>query len=163
MNMYQLRPLQAKDNAAIAQVIREVSAEHGLAPEAGFAVADPILDDLYQVYSADNAQYWVIEDQHGQIVGGGGLSPLQGDDSILEIQKMYFKPELRGLGFAKQILNLAFAFARQQGYQACYLETTDRLWQAIKLYEAMGFVHLDAPKGHTGHSHACEVWMLKTC
>lgn len=160
--MYQLRLLQATDNAMMAQIIREVSKEHGLAPEAGFAVADPILDDLYQVYAAEHAQYWVVEDQHGQIYGGGGLSPLQGDDSILEIQKMYFRPELRGLGFAKQILKQAFVFARQLGYQSCYLETTDRLWQAVKLYEAMGFEHLSSPKGNTGHSHACEIWMLKS-
>lgn len=160
--MYQLRPLQATDNAAMAQIIREVSKEYGLAPEAGFAVADPILDDLYQVYAAEHAQYWVIEDQHGQIYGGGGLSPLHGDNSVVEIQKMYFRPELRGLGFAKQILNQSFEFARQHGYQACYLETTDRLWQAVKLYKTMGFEHLTTPKGNTGHSHACEIWMLKS-
>ena len=54
--MYQIRTIQIQDNAAIAQVIRAVSKEFGLAPESGFAVADPILDDLYQVYAQDNAQ-----------------------------------------------------------------------------------------------------------
>ncbi|MDD2946518.1 MAG: GNAT family N-acetyltransferase, partial [Acinetobacter sp.] len=88
--MYQIRPIQPQDNAEIAQVIREVSKEFGLAPESGFAVADPILDDLYTVYQQSNAQYWVIENQQGKILGGGGLSPLKGDSTILEIQKMYF-------------------------------------------------------------------------
>ena len=87
--MYQIRTIQAQDNPEIAQVIREVSKEFGLAPESGFAVADPILDDLFSVYSKAYSQYWVIEDNNGRIVGGGGLSPLQGDASILEIQKMY--------------------------------------------------------------------------
>lgn len=160
--MYQIRTIQIQDNPLIAQVIREVSKEFGLAPESGFAVADPILDDLYQVYAQPNAQYWIIEDTNGRIVGGGGLSPLQGDASVLEIQKMYFLPELRGLGFAKKILEKCFEFAQQQGFQSCYLETTQDLWQAIKLYEKLGFEHLSQPKGNTGHSHVCEVWMLKT-
>lgn len=90
------------------------------------------------------------------------LSPLQGDATVLEIQKMYFLPELRGLGFAKKILEKCFEFAQQQGFQSCYLETTQDLWQAIKLYEKLGFEHLSQPKGNTGHSHVCEVWMLKT-
>ena len=89
------------------------------------------------------------------------MSPLQGDHNILEIQKMYFLSEVRGLGFAKQILALAFEFTVQQGYSACYLETTKNLWQAVKLYEQSGFKHLQAPKGNTGHSHACEIWMEK--
>jgi putative acetyltransferase len=160
--MYQIRTIQIQDNPSIAQVIREVSKEFGLAPESGFAVADPILDDLYQVYAQPNAQYWIIEDANGRVVGGGGLSPLQGDATVLEIQKMYFLPELRGLGFAKKILERCFEFAQQQGFQSCYLETTQDLWQAIKLYEKLGFEHLSQPKGNTGHSHVCEVWMLKT-
>ena len=160
--MYQIRTIQIQDNPSIAQVIREVSKEFGLAPESGFAVADPILDDLYQVYAQPNAQYWIIEDANGRVVGGGGLSPVQGDATVLEIQKMYFLPELRGLGFAKKILEKCFEFAQQQGFQSCYLETTQDLWQAIKLYEKLGFEHLSQPKGNTGHSHVCEVWMLKT-
>ncbi|MFW1945427.1 GNAT family N-acetyltransferase [Acinetobacter guillouiae] len=160
--MYQIRTIQIQDNPSIAQVIREVSKEFGLAPESGFAVADPILNDLYQVYAQPNAQYWIIEDANGRVVGGGGLSPLQGDATVLEIQKMYFLPELRGLGFAKKILEKCFEFAQQQGFQSCYLETTQDLWQAIKLYEKLGFEHLSQPKGNTGHSHVCEVWMLKT-
>ncbi len=160
--MYSIRSIEPQDNIAIAQVIREVSREFGLAPESGFAVADPILDDLYQVYCQENAQYWVIEDDNGRIVGGGGLSPLQGDATILEIQKMYFLSELRGLGFAKKILENAFEFAQQKGFKFCYLETTKELWQAVKLYEKLGFEHLPQPKGNTGHSHACEIWMLKS-
>ncbi|WP_287906382.1 GNAT family N-acetyltransferase [Acinetobacter sp.] len=159
--MYSIRPLQQHDNAEIAQVIRDVSKEYGLAPESGFAVADPILDDLYQVYSQPFSHYWIIEDEHGRVVGGGGLSPLKGDASIVEIQKMYFLPELRGLGFAKLLLENAFQFAKEVGFESCYLETTKDLWQAIKLYEKLGFEHLPHPKGNTGHSHACEIWMLK--
>ena len=66
--MYSLRTIKIQDNAQLAQIIREVSKEFGLAPEAGFAVADPILDDLYTVYSQENSQYWVVENEKGQIL-----------------------------------------------------------------------------------------------
>ena len=122
--MYRIRPIQASDNTQIAQIIRTVSSEYGLATESGFAVADPILDNLYAVYSQPHAQYWVIENDQGQLFGGGGLSVLQGESHILEIQKMYFLPEIRGLGFAKKILEQAFEFSKQHAYKACYLETT---------------------------------------
>lgn len=39
-----IRAIEKRDNAGIARVIREVSAEHGLTADKGFAVADPILD-----------------------------------------------------------------------------------------------------------------------
>ena len=159
--MYTLRTIQPSDNQALAKIIRQVSAEFGLAVESGFAVADPILDDLYTVYTQENANYWVVEGTDGQIMGGGGLSPLHGDETVLEIQKMYFLPEIRGYGFAQQILEKSFLFTEQLGFKSCYLETTKDLWQAVKLYEKLGFKHLSHPKGHTGHSHACEIWMEK--
>ena len=83
-----LRPLQAADNAAMAAVIRSVSAEFGLAPSQGFAVADATLDDLHAVYGHEAAAYWVVENEAGAVVGGGGVAPLQGAPEILEIQKL---------------------------------------------------------------------------
>lgn len=161
-NMYQLRPIQLSDNPKIAAIIRQVSAEFELAAESGFAVGDSILDQLYQFYQQPLAQYWVVTDELGEIYGGGGIAPLQGDSELLEIQKMYFLPAIRRQGFAKKILELAFDFATQASVQGCYLETTHTLGQAIKLYEKTGFVHLPQPRGNTGHSAACEIWMLKT-
>ena len=156
-----LRPIQPKDNAAMAAIIRTVSAEFGLAPSAGFAVADAALDDLYAVYSDDTAAYWVVENEAGEVVGGGGVAPLRGEPDILEIQKMYFLPETRGQGLAKSILLLCFAFGEHQGKTAFYLETTAKLNQAVALYEKLGFAHLDKPLGNTGHSAACEIYMYK--
>lgn len=159
--MYFIRLIQPQDNAQIAQIIRDVSVEFGLAAESGFAVGDTVLDHLYEVYQQPNSAYWVIVDEQDQVYGGGGIAPLQGDHNILEIQKMYFLAAIRRYGLAKQILNLAFDFARQHQRQRIYLETTKSLWQAVKLYEQLGFEYLDQPEGNTGHSQACEIWMLK--
>ncbi|HHR5848903.1 TPA: GNAT family N-acetyltransferase [Providencia alcalifaciens] len=157
----QVRLIQPQDNPGIAAVIREVSAEHGLTADKGFAVADPILDTLYDVYSKPRSAYWVVE-MDGKVVGGGGISQVAGgDEHTAELQKMYLSSVLRGKGLAKQIVLMSLEFAKQQGYTRCYLETTSELQAAIKLYEKLGFDFIDEPLGNTGHSD-CEIRMLKT-
>ncbi|WP_440885153.1 bifunctional helix-turn-helix transcriptional regulator/GNAT family N-acetyltransferase [Vibrio campbellii] len=157
---YVLRPLTKADNSQVADVIRKVSAEYGLTADKGYGVADPTLDDMYSVYDQQGAAYWVVEYQ-GEIVGGGGFAPLAGESNVCELQKMYFLPQTRGHGLAKRIVALSLQLAKQFGYQQCYLETTECLREAVGLYEKLGFEHLDAPLGQTGHD-ACEVVMLKT-
>lgn len=156
-----LRPLAADDNSAIARVIRQVSAEYGLTADKGYTVADPNLDELYQVYSQPGAAYWVVE-QNGQVVGGGGVAPLGcSEPDICELQKMYFLPSVRGQGLAKKLALMALDHAREQGFKHCYLETTEFLREAIGLYEHLGFEHISEPLGCTGHVD-CEVRMLKS-
>jgi putative acetyltransferase len=154
-----IRTISQADNAAIAAVIREVSAEYGLTPDKGFGVADKTLDTLYEVYNAQNAQYWVIE-MDGKVVGGAGIAPLADNQGICELQKMYFSQALRGKGMAKALSKICFDFAIQQGYQAVYLETTAVLVEALALYQKLGFNH-SSHLGQTGHD-ACEIAMIKT-
>ena len=157
---YQLRLLTPLDNAAMAAVVRRVSAEHGLTADKGYGVADPTLDALSEVYSEPGSAFWVVE-KDNRILGGGGIAPLAGEEGVCELQKMYFLPELRGKGFARRIAATALKFAREQHFKACYLETTASLEAAIKLYQGLGFVQIPHAMGQTGHD-ACEVRMLKT-
>ena len=155
-----LRRITANDNPAIAAVIRQVSAEYGLTADKGYTVADPNLDELYELYSQPGAAYWVVE-QNGQVVGGGGVAPLTCiEPDICELQKMYFMTSARGQGLAKKLALMALDHARQQGFKRCYLETTAFLKEAISLYEHLGFEHIAEPLGCTGHVD-CEVRMLK--
>ena len=155
-----VRPIAAADNPHIAAVIRAVSAEFGLTADKGYTVSDPNLDHLFEVYSAASCAYWVVE-LEGKVVGGGGVAPLAGSDAdVCELQKMYFLPQVRGLGLARDLALRAMEFARQQGFQRCYLETTGSLTRAIKLYESLGFELIDSAMGCTGHVD-CEVRMLK--
>ncbi len=156
-----VRPIQLEDNAAIANVIRQVSAEFGLTADKGYTVADPNLDHLYETYSQPRSAYWVVE-LDGEVVGGGGVAPLSGGDgAVCELQKMYFLPAVRGQGLAKKLAVQALDYGRSQNFSRCYLETTASLTQAIALYERLGFEHIDGPLGFTGHVD-CEVTMLKS-
>ncbi|WP_105648561.1 GNAT family N-acetyltransferase [Cronobacter dublinensis] len=156
-----MRRMTAADNATVARVIRQVSAEYGLTADKGYTVADPNLDVLYTQYSKPGHAYWVVE-LDGEVVGGGGIAPLAcSETDLCELQKMYFLPAARGKGLAKKLALQALEFARAQGYRRCYLETTAFLKEAIALYERLGFVHISEPLGCTGHVD-CEVRMLKT-
>lgn len=151
-----IRSLTPLDDAAIAAVIRAVSAQYGLTADKGYGVADKTLDTLSVVYQANNAHYWVIEYQ-GSICGGAGIAPLAGHEKVCELQKMYFMPAIRGLGMAKRLSAQAIDFAKKSGYSSIYLETTAVLVEALALYQKLGFVpceHL----GETGHD-ACEIAM----
>lgn len=155
-----VRLIKPRDNAAIARVIRWVSAEFGLTADKGYTVSDPYLDRLYDIYSQPRCAYWVVE-LEGEIVGGGGIAPLIGaEDDLCELQKMYFLPSLRGQGIAKKLALQALDFAQKHNFGRCYLETTASLTQAIALYEHLGFEHIAAPMGRTGHVD-CEITMLK--
>lgn len=155
-----LRPMVASDNPSVARVIRTVSAEFGLTADKGYTVADPNLDRLFELYSEANSAYWVVE-MDGEVVGGGGIAPLLcSEPDICELQKMYFLPQLRGLGLARRLALQALDFARDRGFRRCYLETTASLTRAIALYEQLGFEHITEPLGCTGHVD-CEVRMLK--
>ncbi|ERK08060.1 putative acetyltransferase YjgM [Pantoea sp. AS-PWVM4] len=157
----QVRPITAADNPLIARVIRDVSAEFGLTADKGYTVSDPNLDRLFELYSEANSAYWIVEHQ-GKVLGGGGVAPLAcSAPDICELQKMYFLPEARGFGLARDLALRAMDYARQQGFRRCYLETTASLTRAIKLYESLGFTLIDTAMGCTGHVD-CEVRMLRT-
>lgn len=157
---FEIRPICADDNAALCEVIRSVSAEHGLHGE-GYAVADQNLSNLSEHYSQPKHAYWVVIDTGTQkLMGGAGVQSLLGDPSLGELSKMYLLPAARGRGLARRLACEAIRFAQNMGYSGLYLETTDSLVAALKLYHALGFQRLSKHRGNTGHQAGCEIAML---
>ncbi|WP_421902343.1 bifunctional helix-turn-helix transcriptional regulator/GNAT family N-acetyltransferase [Maridesulfovibrio sp.] len=156
---FSIRPITGEDDLAVAQVIRVVSEEYGLRAEDGYAVGDPSVDHMSHAYADEGCRYWVVE-REGRVVGGGGVAALQGGTgSVCELQKMYFTSECRGRGLGRKLVLKGLEFARSCGYEACYLETTGELREAVSLYEALGFERQDNPLGDTGHE-VCELRYL---
>ncbi|WP_430399119.1 GNAT family N-acetyltransferase [Flavobacterium sp.] len=154
-----IREIQQNDNKQIAKVIREIFHELD-APKVGTAYADPILDTLFEVYQEKRTKYYVVE-KEGKVVGGCGIAPLENEvETICELQKMYFSPEIRGTGFAEKIIQNCLEFAKEAGFEMCYLETLSFMTAAQKLYKRIGFENIDGPLGNTGHN-SCQVWMTK--
>ena len=157
-NSVLIRPIQPQDNVDIAKVIRYVLIEQN-APKTGSAFEDKALDDMHQEYNKPRAEYFILE-EHGEIIGGAGIQAIATDDSICELQKMYFLPQARGRGLGQRMMNVCLDFARQQKFEACYIETLTSMQAAQKLYLKNNFKYINERLGATGH-HSCPVWMLK--
>ena len=156
---FALRPVRAEDDPVLARVIRAVMPEFG-ACGAGFAISDLEVDFISKAYSRPGHAYFVVSID-GAVKGGAGIGPLEnGPQGVCELRKMYFLPELRGLGAGQTALKECLKAAREMGYARCYLETLERMTRARALYEKNGFVPLDKPMGKTGH-FGCDRWYLK--
>jgi len=154
-----IREIEPGDNQQIAEVIRSVLIELEV-PKVGTAFADPQLDEMFETYNVPNAAYFVVE-QNGTILGGAGIGPLDKEPETCELQKMYFLPETRGLGLGEKMIRTCLQFAKESGYEKCYLETMPNMKAAQKLYKKSGFEYLCEPLGNKGHT-SCPVWMIRS-
>jgi len=156
---FSIRPIEPRDDAAIAAIIRTVMPEFG-ADGPGFAIHDAEVDAMSAAYSAPRSAYFVIE-RAGVVEGGAGVAPLEGGDAdVCELRKMYFLPSLRGLGAGRAAIERCLATAPAFGFRRCYLETLTGMDGAQKLYLANGFHRIERAMGSTGH-HGCNRFYLR--
>ncbi|MDB5230320.1 MAG: family N-acetyltransferase [Chitinophagaceae bacterium] len=159
MTEFIIRPIEQKDNKDIAAVIRKVMEEFNVAMT-GSVYTDPTTDDLFNLFKTPLSFYWVVESA-GKIVGGGGIYPTEGlPHGYCELVKYYLLPQVRGKGLGKLLVEKCFDAAKQNGFNAIYLESFPELETAIGLYRKFGFENINTPLGHSGH-YACNVWMVK--
>ena len=155
-----IRPIEARDDARIAEIIRAVMPEFG-ATGCGFAINDPEVDWMSRAYARPRCAYFVVEGVDGIVLGGGGIAPLDGGDAATcELRKMYFLPQARGQGAGAAMMQRCLEAARELGFLRCYLETLSGMDAAMKLYERSGFRRIDAPMGDTGHG-GCNTFYLR--
>src|SRR6185503_11808601 len=83
----------------------------------------------------EDVPFFIIRDNG--IPAGGGVKLFGSDYG--EIKRMYIRPQFRGLGFAKLMLDHLADYARSQGIAILRLETGIAQREAIELYERAGF------------------------
>jgi putative acetyltransferase len=156
---FTLRPIEARDDATIARIIRAVMPEFG-ADGPGFAIHDAEVDTMSAAYAGPRSAYFVIE-RDGVVEGGGGIAPLTGGAAeVCELRKMYFLPRARGIGAGNAMLLRCLDAARLHGFRRCYLETLTGMDKAQALYRRHGFSALCAPLGGTGH-FSCDKFFIR--
>ncbi len=149
---FSVRAIEARDDAAVRHIIETVMPQFG-AGGAGFAIHDAEVKAMFNAYQIPRACYFVVE-HDGVLAGGGGIAALAGTgdaSEVCELRKMYFLPELRGLGAGSALMRTCLKAARELNYHEVYLETLTGMDAAVKLYERTGFKRLTAPMGATGH------------
>jgi GNAT superfamily N-acetyltransferase len=83
----------------------------------------------------------------GDPVGCGGLKRL--DPEACEIKRMYVRPEARGKGLSRGLLEALEERARELGYATARLDTGDRQPAAKWLYESAGYRPIADYNGNT--------------
>ncbi len=157
---YNIRPIQPKDDETIFSIMQRAFEEFG-APLTGSVYNEPRMKHLSKEFTRKDAEYWVIEDKTGHVLGGGGFYPTEGlPNGMAEIVKLYFSPTLRGQGMGHQLLKHIEQRALAVGYSKLYLESFPEFSKAVNLYAKFGFKHLTHALGNSGHT-AVSIWMIK--
>ena len=152
------RKVRKDDNAPLAEMIRQVFREHQ-APQAGTVYSDPTTDDLYGLFHNSRSVLWVAEID-GVPEGCCGIYPTEGLESrCAELVKYYLAAKARGKGIGRELMEKCIGSAREMGYAQLYLESMPHFAKAVGIYEKLGFKHLPAPLGNSGHT-TCNIWML---
>jgi putative acetyltransferase len=73
-----MRPIEPRDDPAMAAIIRGVMTEFG-AVGCGFSINDPEVDGMSAAYAGPRQAYWVVE-KSGALVAGAGIASLVGSD-----------------------------------------------------------------------------------
>ncbi|SHH06698.1 GNAT family N-acetyltransferase [Massilia sp. CF038] len=108
------------------------------------------LDDyLYSLYPPENVyaldiasllhpsvMFAVVRDTEGAALGCGAIviKPEYG-----EIKRMYIRPQARGKGLARALIETLESKAAGQGCRTFMLETGPTMAEALKLYERLGY------------------------
>ncbi len=129
-----IRDWQTKDRSHAAEVIRSVLAEYGLGWEPDGADIDVVEVEKHYRQGA----FWVVEHQ-GTVVGTAAYYPVPRGEQAVEIRKMYLRPQVRGLGLGRFLLQSLETHITEQGFQQIWVETASVLKEAVQLYEASGY------------------------
>lgn len=75
-------------------------------------------------------------------------------DGICEMKRLYIKPEMRGFGIGKDLVDMIISEAKEIGYTSMRLDTIkEKMPNAVEIYEKFGFKKIEAyydnPNPHT--------------
>jgi putative acetyltransferase len=122
-----IRDWQPGDRTVAFELIQSVLKEYGLDSEPVGADQDVL--QVEDAYWKTGGEFWVVEYQ-GHLVGTAGYYP---------IRKMYLRPEVRGQGLGRQLLQTLEKAIATRGFQEIWVETASVLKEAINLYERNGY------------------------
>ena len=151
--------IKAEYDTQVCEIIKKVGAEFGASGE-GFGPADPEVLAMSQHYKDEDLSQYFVALINGRVVGGCGIAAFNHSAKVCELRKLFLQAEGRGLGLGEKLTKKCLHYAKNKGFQQCYLDTLTRMTSAVALYEKLGFRHLDKPLEASIHN-GCDVWMLK--
>jgi putative acetyltransferase len=110
------------------------------------------LDSLAQ----PNVLFGVARDEQGRAIGCGAIVL---NDAYGEVKRMYVRPEARGHGAARRLLDMLESAARARGCRCFMLETGPYQPEALAFYGRQGYARCAAFGDYP--EHALSVFMCK--
>lgn len=105
---------------------------------AASVVARDAKDECARTYFKDGAGVWLAT-VGNNAVGCIALRPLPAIADSAEVKRLYVQPRYRGSGVAAALYRALELYAREWGCKSLYLDTTDEMVAAQRLYAALGF------------------------
>jgi putative acetyltransferase len=101
--------------------------------------ADPDDDDrdVMEFGAPADGVVQLVAEIDGEPVGSAILTPYGGDE--IKLSKLFLKPEFRGLGLGREMLERSEGEAKERGYRRISLRTRERYAEAVRLYERVGW------------------------
>jgi putative acetyltransferase len=84
----------------------------------------------------------ILAKQDNQTVGCVALKPI--GEGICEMKRLYVRPQARGMGLGRMLVEELIKFARESDYATMKLDTLPKLKEAIQLYSSFGFTKTTA-------------------
>jgi ribosomal protein S18 acetylase RimI-like enzyme len=135
----EIRHAGPADIAAVRAMMREYI--EWIALDLAFQEIDAELDGLPGDYAPPRGVLLVAVDGR-RYAGMIALRPF--DAGTCEMKRLFIRPEARGLGLARRLIDALLDEARRLGYEEIRLDTLPMMGAAQALYEAMGFVDMPA-------------------
>src|SRR3954452_17714045 len=124
----------------------EIAAEPFDSPDS-VALREDLARELTERYGADlepgkaptaaDVAVWVVARDDGRALGCGALRSL--GEPVVEIKRMYVRPEARGRGIGAALLHALEREAIERGFRVVRLETGPMQPEAINLYARAGY------------------------
>lgn len=147
-----VRPFKTGDETAFRELNEAWIADIFVVEDKDWEVLN---DPVGQILRPGGALLMAVED--GVAIGTCALLPMK--DGAFEVAKMTVAEKCRGLGIGKKLLAHVIEYARAMGASRLYLETNNKLANAIHVYESLGFRHLPPELVHPSPYARANVYM----
>ena len=115
-----------------------LSKEYGIE----FEVEDKVSQDMTELgmFTPPDGRLTLVT-LESELVGIGCLRKIE--DEIGEIKRMYLRPNYRGRGIGKELLEFLFEEAKSLGYKTIRLDSVHFMDAAHSLYRSFGFIEIE--------------------
>ena len=140
----EIRPATSSDDlTCVRELWREYWDSFGLPLD--FQGFGQELANLPGAYGAEGGVILLaVEHYKGQDEPVGAIALRRWDAVSGEVKRLYLRPQFRGRGWGKRLLQAVIDRARALGYQRLYADTLPVMTDALTLYERSGFERIPA-------------------